>query len=100
MFVAINFTEALEVPREEIEALILDALMAQGKDRAKVTGGGAGVDGSTIDLAVDDTLGVAEVLGHFRQALQASEDVPRNTEIQIEDTTYPLSPSEKSAMLK
>ncbi len=92
VFVAINFNEALEVPREEIEDLILDALMDSQKDRAKVTGGGWGEAGGNIDLEVDDALGAEEILRRLQQALLSSEDVPRNTDIQIEDKTYPLHP--------
>src|SRR5262245_43030900 len=36
VFVAVYFNEELDVGREEIEDLILDALTEQGKDRAKV----------------------------------------------------------------
>jgi hypothetical protein len=93
MFVAINFNQKLKVSRDEIADIVLDALMDQGKDRAKVTGGGSGVGGGTIDLEVDDTFGVDEILSRLRQALQASEDVPRDTEIQIESEFFPLYPT-------
>ena len=56
MFVAVYFNEEFELEREEIEDLLLNALMNQGKDRAKVTGGGWGEDGGNIDLEVDDAL--------------------------------------------
>ncbi len=94
MFVAVYINEELEVDREEIEDLLLDALMDQGMDHAKVTGGGSGVDGCNIDLEVDDSLSADEVLGRLRQALQSSEAVPQATDIQVEGKTYPLYPSE------
>jgi hypothetical protein len=93
MFVAVYLNGELDVDRDEIEDLLLDALADHGKDRAKVTGGGWGDDGGNIDLQVDDALGADEVLRRLLQALQSSEDVPRKTDIQIEDKTYPLYPS-------
>jgi hypothetical protein len=92
MFVAINFNQRLKVARDEIADIVLDALMDQGKDRAKVTGGGSGVGGGTIDLEVDDTFGVDELLSRLQQALQSSKDVPRDTEIQVESEFFPLYP--------
>ena len=93
MFVAVYFNGELAAERDEIADLILDALMVQGEDRAKVTGGGGGLGGTNIDFEIDDVLSVDEVLQRIRQALQASEEVPRNTDIAIEDKSFPLYPT-------
>ena len=100
MFVAIYINGELEADREEIEDLIKDALMDQGKDLAKVTGGGSWDNGCNIDIEVDDVMSVDEVLRRIREALQASEEVPRNTDIAIEDKTFPLYPKKPTGKNK
>jgi hypothetical protein len=96
MFVAVYINGEMDADREEIEDLILGALKDQGKYLAKVTGGGSWDDGCNIDLRVDDVLGVDEVLRRIREALQASKEVPRNTDIQIEDKAFPLYPKKQA----
>ncbi len=93
MFVAVYFNSRVEMDRDELGDLILDALVDQGKDLGKVTGGGSGLGGSNIDLKVDDSLGVDEVLRRIRQALQSVEGIGRDTEIAIEDKVFALSPA-------
>jgi hypothetical protein len=100
MFVAIYINGELDADREEIEDLIKDALMDKGKDLAKVTGGGSWDNGCNIDIEVDDVLGVDETLRRIRDALQASEEVPRNTDIAIEDKTFPLYPKKQAGKRK
>ena len=93
MFVAIYFNSDVEnMDREEIEDVIKDALMDQEKDLAKVTGGGSGEEGFNIDLEVEDGLGMDEVLRRIREALQSIDGVGRDTDIAIEDKTFPLYP--------
>jgi hypothetical protein len=93
MFVAIYFKSKTGMARDELGDLILDALMEQGQDVGKVTGGGGGLGGSNIDLEVDDSLGVVEILRRIRQALRSIENVGRDTEIQVEDKLFPLYPA-------
>src|SRR4051794_18703206 len=92
MFVAVYFNGETEAGRDELGDLVLDALMDQGQDRAKITGGGSGLGGFNIDLEVDDALGIDEILRRVREVLQSSEDIPRDTDIQIEEKTFPLHP--------
>ncbi len=90
MFVAVYFNGELDPDRDEVEDLLLDALMQEGEDRAKVTGGGAGLGGCNIDLEVDDALEAGEVLRRIREALRSAEGIPRDTTLQIEDKMFPL----------
>ncbi len=94
MFVVVYFQSSLEVGRDELEDIIVYALRnEQGKFLAKTRGGGSGIHGSNIDLEVDNSLGVDEVVRRIRQALQAHEDVPHDTYIAIEGQRFPLYPS-------
>jgi hypothetical protein len=93
MFVAVYFKSKTGMARDELGDLILDAFMDKGEDHAKVTGGGSGLGGSNIDLKVDDSLSVDEVLRRIRQALQSLKNVGRHTEIQIEGQVFPLYPA-------
>jgi hypothetical protein len=88
MFIAVYFNHELpdDVDREDMEDAILDCF-----EQAKCTGGGSWEDGCNVDIEVDDTISPEDALRRIREALQAAH-VDRNTEIQIEDQTFPLYP--------
>ncbi len=74
MFVAVYFNSKTGMGRDELGDLLLDALMDDGKDLAKVTGGGSGLGGSNIDLKVDDRLGADEVVRRIREVCRIRFD--------------------------
>jgi hypothetical protein len=88
MFIAVYFNHELpdNIDREDLEDLILDCF-----EKAKVTGGGGGLDGCDVDFRVDDVVSGEEALRRIREALRSAQ-VDRNTEIQIEDKSFPLYP--------
>lgn len=85
MFMAIYFNSRLSTPRDEIEDLIEQSLSGKGE----VTGGGTGLGGSNIDIEFEDDLGIDEALRRIRAVLSGI-NVAKDTEITIEDQTFPL----------